>query len=727
MSRFGPGVRSIFAIALGAIVGVPMALSGAGQQGAASSQPPPQTPATSQQRPVFRAGANFVLVDAYPTRDGMVVEGLTADDFQILEDGVPQAIENVQFVRVEPAQAERERRDPNNTREMIAAAADPTKRVFVVYLDALHVSIDGSQRIRTPLGRALNQIIGADDLVAVTTQDLPPRQIIFGRRLLTIDEQLVRNWPWGIRGEEIRTNRLDPNEAVLKACFQYYRSPRGQVIEWYVPDGAIERLMYLVMLERYREDRTIASLESLVSYLGTLRDARTVVLIVSSGWRLFGPDRALEAETSKHNATGPESIYSSGSTPLLKPEGGLMPEPAACNRELIRLAQLDTQQRMRELIERANRANVSFYAIAPGGLDTFDTPISEPVKLNPNARIDQSVLGQEVSRTRDRAASLQTAAENTNGLAIVSTNDLEGGIKRIVNDVSAYYLIGYYSTNRRFDGKYRRIEVTMKSGDVRVRARRGYVAPDEKTAANPDAPAAPERPGVPAEADAALGVLGRLRPEAELFLRGVATPRGGRVAAELGRSDRARKWIAVGGEVQAAAVTEDGKAVGLGTGRIEAGTRGAMVTVPLMADAALPLRVTVTIGEGVDRIQDQVTIAEGATAADALGGELLFRATPSPRSPLLAVADYQFRRTERVHVELPILKPLDDRGIRLLARDGRPLAVPVTVTERERDGQMMLAADINLAPLTEGEYLLEVTARAGGASVSKYAAIRVIR
>ena len=70
MSRFGTAVRTIFAIALGA--GVPMVLSGAGQQGAASSQqqPQPQIPATSQQRPVFRAGANFVLVDAYPTRDG---------------------------------------------------------------------------------------------------------------------------------------------------------------------------------------------------------------------------------------------------------------------------------------------------------------------------------------------------------------------------------------------------------------------------------------------------------------------------------------------------------------------------------------------------------------------------------------------------------------------------------------------------------------------------------
>ena len=53
--------------------------------GAASGQ----QPAPSQPPPVFRSGVNLVLVDVV-VRDktGAVVKGLTADDFELLEDGV---------------------------------------------------------------------------------------------------------------------------------------------------------------------------------------------------------------------------------------------------------------------------------------------------------------------------------------------------------------------------------------------------------------------------------------------------------------------------------------------------------------------------------------------------------------------------------------------------------------------------------------------------------------
>ena len=58
--------------------------------------------ATSQPRPtpVFRAGAHYVRVDAYPTsKDGRkIIEGLTKDDFEIYEDGALQAIEGAEFI-----------------------------------------------------------------------------------------------------------------------------------------------------------------------------------------------------------------------------------------------------------------------------------------------------------------------------------------------------------------------------------------------------------------------------------------------------------------------------------------------------------------------------------------------------------------------------------------------------------------------------------------------------
>src|SRR5262245_60663047 len=88
-----------------------------------------QTP-QNPQRPVFRGGANLVTVDAYPRRDGRIVEGLTLSDFEVLEDGKPQAIDQFEFVRVEPV-PEADRRDPNNQREMLQLAADPHNRVFV--------------------------------------------------------------------------------------------------------------------------------------------------------------------------------------------------------------------------------------------------------------------------------------------------------------------------------------------------------------------------------------------------------------------------------------------------------------------------------------------------------------------------------------------------------------------------------------------------------------------
>jgi hypothetical protein len=67
-------------------------------------------------------------------------------------------------------------------------------------------------------------------------------------------------------------------------------------------------------------------------------------------------------------------------------------------------------------------------------------------------------------------------SSETGGFAIVNQNDLASAFERLVEDNSTYYLLGYYSTNDRRDGRFRKIEVKVARPGATVRARKGYVA-----------------------------------------------------------------------------------------------------------------------------------------------------------------------------------------------------------------------------------------------------------
>src|SRR5713226_8820544 len=106
--------------------------------GALSGQAPQSTQAPStqaQQRPVFRGGTHFVRVDAYPVDNGKIVEGLTPEDFQVLEDDKTQAIDSFDFVSFETFTSEAARQEPRSQEEGFALAADPRNRVFVIVVD----------------------------------------------------------------------------------------------------------------------------------------------------------------------------------------------------------------------------------------------------------------------------------------------------------------------------------------------------------------------------------------------------------------------------------------------------------------------------------------------------------------------------------------------------------------------------------------------------------------
>src|SRR5690242_13044697 len=71
--------------------------------GSQSAQPP-------QSPQVFRGGATLVYVDVYPRKNDRVVEGLTAKDFQVFEDGKPQSVQTFEYIKFEPAPFDADRR-----------------------------------------------------------------------------------------------------------------------------------------------------------------------------------------------------------------------------------------------------------------------------------------------------------------------------------------------------------------------------------------------------------------------------------------------------------------------------------------------------------------------------------------------------------------------------------------------------------------------------------------
>ena len=108
----------------------------------------------------------------------------------------------------------------------------------------------------------------------------------------------------------------------------------------------------------------------------------------------------------------------------------------------------------------------------------------------PRQRAEPAAANADLQGAREGrrgSDSLLTLADNTDGLAVVNTNNLRGGLTRIANELQAYYVLGYYTTNRKWDGAVRSIKVRLKpkrpstrlgAGNT-IRARRQYRAPTE--------------------------------------------------------------------------------------------------------------------------------------------------------------------------------------------------------------------------------------------------------
>ncbi len=670
---------------------------------AASLQTPPaQTPQTT-----FRTEANYVRVDVYPTKDDAPVLDLTQEDFEVLEAGVPQKIEQFERVQIRGNLPQDQRIEPSSVEAGRQAAQNPRARVFVVFLDVNHVSVEGSHRIRQPLVDTLNRLIGPDDVFAVMTPEMSARDITFARRTTTIEGYLTRYWTWGERYQISK----DPVEEQYRVCYPGLEDDRGVADE---------------MIERRREKLSLDAISDLSRYLRGVREERKAVLLVTEGWRLFRPNPELARMIGKRIPQTTVAIDPrTGRLTADQTDPGLGTSPLKCESDRQALANLDDEQDFRLLLDEANGANTSFYPIDPRGLAVFDEPIGRPTTGLPPAR-STTITPPAVDQARlvSRLESLRTLAGATDGLALVSSNDIGKGLRRVVDDLSSYYLLGYYSSGK-LDGKFHPITVRVKRPGVQVRARRGYLAatPAAVTASARAAAPAPTVAAETAAAQTALASLAQFQRESPLRVH-VAT--GWRARADGGSA--AAFWVVgefaasapEGRDVDVTVISASGATVGRATGR--GGTRSVMV--PVRVDESTPagsytVRVR-TEGFGVGTVQVQLPSSPDP------GGAIFMRRGPTTGNKDAPAADLRFRRNERIRVDLPAPSS-GPVAARLLDRVGKALPIPLTASVRDdADGSRWQTTELALAPLAPGDYLIELAGRAGGEEKRTLVAFRVV-
>src|SRR5687768_5085839 len=677
-------------------------LAGLTQPGTAQQAAPPQNeqaapPQTSQgqPQPTFRAGINYVAVDVIvkDRRDNPVID-LRKEEFEVFEDGRPQPIEEFRLVKIDSTAKPGDpvpRRIRSRDDEQAEASREDV-RVFAILLDDYHTRKLTSMSVKEPLTKFLQTQLAPTDLVAIMYPMTPVSDLLFTNDHASAISAVQRFE--GRKFDYVPRNRFEE---------QYSRIPPQEV-------------------ERIRNDVVMDALSSVAVRMGSMRQGRKSIIFVSEGFTVMLPP-----QMQRLNAQDPID-------PRIAVAGAAVQDsPQQHSAEFFNQAMVDS--RLREVYRDVNRNNVSIYSLDPRGLTPFEYDI------------DAVPGGASISFQSDRRAlqmtqdTLRVLAEQTDGRAIVNRNGLLEGLGQLIRDSSAYYLLGYNSTQSQNDGKFHEIKVRVKRSGVDVRARKGYwalTAADIKrvTSAAPDV----ARPVMAALASIAPSV------QAGKFVRTwIGTERGsdGKTRVTLtweplsAAPGTARREQA--GRVAVLAAKESGELVYRGAAPEQAAAAPAATSPQRISFEAPPgrleLRLTVhdeTSGGTLDQETKTIDVPDFTAPQAAISTPRVFRARTMREYQTFAAdaaatpnAAREFSRTERLLIRFDVYaaggEPAAPAAVLLNRAGSRMADVPVAAAQAGGTHQI----NLSLAAIPAGEYLVEITVKSASGEAKELVPLRV--
>ena len=226
-----------------------------------ATQPPATKPPADQQQPTptFRTGTDVVRVDVTVLdRKGLPHSTLTADDFEVTEDDVLQPITSFKYVAVtgHPDEGDELSLPIRSPSHAAAEAARDDVRVFLIFWDEYHIGrFQPTLQAKEYLTKFVREAFGPKDLVAFMDPLTPTDAIRFTRDRLQLTEEI--------------------------------RKLRGRLGEYLPARSALEEshLYHMGDIEKLRSEVSISALKAAAVWLGSLRQGRKAIVLLSQGMR----------------------------------------------------------------------------------------------------------------------------------------------------------------------------------------------------------------------------------------------------------------------------------------------------------------------------------------------------------------------------------------------------------------------------------------------------------
>jgi VWFA-related protein len=402
----------------------------------------------------------LVRLDVIVTdRDGRPVRDLTREDFVVLEDGQPQVLSH--FAPALPApRTPTPVAPPDPGAAPTPAPPEPAPsgppRTIMIVVDDIHIATGNIEFAKQGLRRLLDEFVPAEDqvalvttstglLVAPTTDRAGLRRAIGGLKARAmVVMPAARSEMTPAQAEMVVAGDRRALELAAQTILSQPSSvPGGQNVSpetrLRFAEAQAQRQARRILAEALRfSTATMSTLADVLASLAPL-PGRKLCLLVSDGF-LLG------------NGTSE-----------------------------------DRRNDLRRVVDASMRGAGVVYALDSRGLTTGISDAGMAAVDVPPGLLSEIVSrGDQLQRS-----TLNTLAEDTGGFLVRGTNDLAGGLRRMLDDNDSYYLLAYEPSNTRRDGRFRRIEVRLRRPGLTARTRKGYLAPDDRKTAPTRAAAAP--------------------------------------------------------------------------------------------------------------------------------------------------------------------------------------------------------------------------------------------